>query len=245
MTLAAVLLALAPAHAGDVEAAYPSGPPISIDDAETVEPEHAEINVTVGGVVGGGRWEAAAPLVDANLGLTGNIHVNAEMPLAIIGDAGGAAVGLGQAAVAVKVRVVHRDRVQIALHPAVDLPSIPGAGVDPTAGASLTVPVVLDLAVADTGAGVGLELAHTFTGTWSADGWQALAGFATPLAPGTVLMFDYAQEAGATGALGEGWFEAGLVYERLFGSDHLTMLTSLGCSTEARTAAMVGVQVGL
>lgn len=245
MSLVVLIVVCVGARAAEIEASYPSSPPISIDDAETVEPGHAEINLTIGGVFAKDAWEAEAPLVDANLGLTRDIHVNAEMPLALAGTAAGASVGLGQAAVAVKWRVVHRDRVQVALHPALVLPPLPGVALDPAAGASLTVPVVVDLAVGGSGAGVGLELAHTFTGTWKADGWQAMAGFATPLGAGTVLMFDYAQEADAVGALGEGWFEAGLVHERLFGSEHLTLLASLGRSTAARTAAMVGVQVGI
>lgn len=245
MSPAVLMVASVGARAAEIEASYPSSPPISIDDAETVEPGHAEINLTIGGVFAKDAWEAEAPLVDANLGLTRDIHVNAEMPLALAGEATGATVGLGQAAVAVKWRVVHRDRVQVALHPAVELPPIPGVAVDPTGIPSLTVPVVVDLAVGDAGAGIGLELAHTFTGGWKADEWQAMAGFATPLGAETVLMFDYAQEADSVGALGEGWFEAGLVHERLFGSEHLTLLASLGRSTEGRTAAMVGVQVGL
>ena len=233
------------ARADEPEPSYPSSPPISIDDAETVEAGHAEINLTAGGTVGRDGWELEAPLVDANLGLTSNIHVNAEMPLAFAGGTSPTAIGLGQAAVAVKWRLLHRDRVQIALHPAVELPPIPGVAAAPSGRPSLTLPVVVDLAVGPSGAGVGLELAHTFTGTWVDDGWQAMAGFATPLSDGTALMFDYAQEAGATGVLGEGWFEAGLVHERLFGSEHLTLLASLGRSTEARSAAMIGVQVGI
>lgn len=227
------------------EPSFPSSPPISIDDAETVEAGHVEVNLTAGGVVGAGGWEAEAPLVDANLGITGDIHINAEIPLAFAGSGKGTDVGLGQAAVAVKVRVLHRDRVQLALHPAVELPPIPAVAVDPGGSWSVTLPVVLDMAVGDTGAGVGVEVGHTFTPGLADDTWQAMVGFATPLDAETVLMFDYAQEAGMTGPLGEGWFEAGLTHERLFGSDHLTLLTSLGRSTEGRTAAMVGVQVGI
>lgn len=242
-----------PAFAADpaVEAVYPSSPPLSIDDAETVEKHHAEVNLTLGFTGGRDGWEAEAPLVDANYGLTENVHVNAEIPLVLSGADGAVTAGLGRGAAAVKVRFVHTDRVQLAVHPAVELPPLPGVSADREGTASVTLPVVLDVALGPSGAGLGVQLSHTFTGTtgaegWGAeDGWGAAVGFATPLATGTVLGFDYTQEAAADVTLGEGWFEAGLVHERLFGSEALTLLASLGRSTEGRTAAMLGVQVGL
>lgn len=228
-----------------MELAYPSSPPISIDDAETVERGHCEINLTVGWSGSPDAWEAEAPLVDANLGITDNIHVNAEIPYLVGADGGGVASGLGTAAVAVKVRVLHRDRVQVALHPAVELPPIPGVGLEEGGSWRVTVPVVLDLAVGSGGSGVGFQLARSFTGAARDDTWGAAVGFATPLSDTSVLMFDYTQESAADLSFGEGWFEVGFVRERLFGSEHLTLLSSLGRSTWNNSAAMLGVQVGI
>jgi len=70
-------------------------------------------------------------------------------------------------------------------------------------------------------------------------------GFATPLTASSVLMFDYTQEASAGLVMGEGWFEVGYVHERLLGSPHLSLLSSLGRSTRNNVAGMLGVQVGL
>ncbi len=241
----AVALAWAEADtAGDteVEPAYPSSPPISIDDAETVERGHVEINLTMGAEGGAEGWSTESPLVDANYGLTDNIHVNAEIPLTLVGGAAPVSVGLGQAAVAVKVRLVHLPKLQLAVHPAVALPPIPSVSVEPDAPVTFTLPVVLDVALGDTGAGVGVQLSRTFSPEGA---WGAAVGFATPVADGSVVMFDYTQDAAADLTLGEGWFEVGFVHERLFGAEALTLLTSLGRSTEGGSAAMVGVQVGI
>lgn len=248
-----VALAVGPAHAaepgaapvGEVEASYPSSPPIGIDDAETVERGHAEINLTAGVSGGPGGWEAETPLLDANLGVTDNIHVNAEIPFVVAGDGAGVASGLGRGAFAVKVRVFHRDRAQVALHPSIELPPIPAGSVERAGAISVRLPAVVDVALGERGAGAGFQVARTFTGSAGADQWDAAAGFATPLGPGGVLMFDYTQEASANLVLGEGWFEVGYVHEALFGSEHLALLASLGRSTQGGSAAMVGVQVGI
>lgn len=228
-----------------VEAAYPSSPPISIDDAETVEKHHAEINSTVGLAGGRNAWEAEAPLVDANYGVTDNIHVNAEIPFVLAGGDGDLGTGFGRGAFAVKVRVLHTERAQLAIHPAVEFPPLPAVSLDATGSASVTLPAVLDLAVGRGGSGVGMQVSRTFTGSTADDAWGAAVGFATPLSPSSVLMFDYTQEATAGLSFGEGWCEVGYVHERLFGSDHLTLLSALGRSTEGNSAAMLGVQVGI
>lgn len=244
------LLAVNAARAEDpsdtaAEPVYPSSPPTSIDDAETVEKGHCEVNLTAGFSGNAKSWEAEAPLVDANLGLTDNIHVNAEIPYVLTGEGGAVSTGLGRGALAVKVRVLHLERVQLAFHPAVEFPPIPAVSVEAHGSASFTLPVVLDFAVGDRGAGVGVQLSHTFTGTWANDGWGAAVGFATPLDDSSALMFDYTQEATANLAFGEGWFEVGYVHENLFGSEHLTLLSSLGRSTQDNTAAMLGIQVSI
>jgi hypothetical protein len=219
------------------EVAFPSSPPLSIDDAETVEPRAFEINLTAGWTGDGDAWEAETPLVDVNYGLTGDIHVNAEVPLVEAGGRGTATtVGLGAPAVAVKLRVLHRERVSLAFHPAVEFP----AGVAPIA----TLPVVLDVALGRTGTGLGVALAHAFTSPLSDDAWSADVGLAHALGGGD-LMIDYAQTADIRGRPGEGWLEAGFVHDRLFGSDHLTLLSSLGVSTHADASALLGVQVHL
>jgi len=228
-----------------VEASYPSSPPLSIDDAETVEKHHVEINLTVGLAGNRRAWEAEAPLIDANYGLTDNIHVNAEIPFVLAAEEGERGTGLGRGAVAVKVRLLHTDRVQLAVHPAVELPPLPAVSVEAKGSASVTLPVVLDVAVGDRGVGIGIQASRTFTGAAGDDAWGAAVGAATPLSASSVLMFDYTQEATADLALGEGWFEVGLVHEKLLGSEHLTLLCSLGRSTEGNTAAMTGVQIAL
>lgn len=220
-------------------AEFPSSPPLSIDDAETVEALHAEINVTVGASGQPGAWEAETPLVDANLGLTSFLHVNAEIPY-VVGDSGRR---FGNAAVAVKVRVLNTDRVSIAVHPAVDLPPIPGVSFDNGGGVVVTVPVVVDVAVGE--AGFGFQLSRSFSAVPSDDTWAAAVGVAEPVWASGVLMFDYTQEAGPQLQIGEGWLEVGYVQEGLFGSDHLTLLSSLGRSTLGNTSVLLGVQVGL
>lgn len=220
------------------EAEFPSSPPIGIDDAETVEKGHAEINVTLGFSGTREEWETELPLVDANYGLTDNIHVNAEIPWVVTGEG----TGLGRGAAAVKLRVLHRERVSLALHPAVEFPPIPKVSLESAGSVSFTLPVVLDVAVGDHGGGLGIQCSHTFAA--DGDGWGAAVGFATPLADGHVLMVDYTQEATAALELEEGWFEVGYVQEGLFNNPHLTLLSALGRSTQGRSSAMVGVQLG-
>lgn len=232
------------AQAAD-EPSYPSSPPISIDDAETVEKGHCEINLTAGFSGNATSWEAEAPLVDANLGLTDNIHINAEIPFVLAAEGRELTSGLGRGAFAVKVRVLHKDQVQLAFHPSVEFPPLPAVSVDAAGSFSVRVPVVLDVALGERGAGAGVQVARTFTGADATDTWDAAVGFATPLADASVLMFDYTQEATANLAFGEGWFEVGYVHENLFGSEHLTLLSSLGRSTQGNSAAILGVQVSL
>lgn len=227
------------------EPAFPSSPPIGIDDAETVEKGHCEINLTAGFSGSATSWEAETPLLDANLGVTGDIHINAEIPYVIGVDGGVFNSGLGRGAFAVKVRVLNGDRVHVALHPAVEFPPIATVSYEARGTASVTIPAVIDIALGQNGAGVGLQLSRTFTGTSGADSWGAAVGFASPLGDSSVLMFDYTQEAAANLTFGEGWFEVGYVHEKLFGSDHLTLLSSLGRSTKDNTAAMLGVQVSI
>ena len=243
-------LAVAAAWADDpaaetVAPSYPSSPPISIDDAETVEKGHVEINLTAGISAGRASWEVETPLVDANLGLTDNIHINAEIPYVLAAEGGQAGSGLGRGAFAVKVRVLHKDRVQLAFHPSVEFPPVPAISLDDAGSFSVRVPVVLDFAIGVGGAGAGIQLARTFTGASATDTWDATVGFATPLAESSVLMFDYTQEAAATVVFGEGWFEVGYVQDNLFGSAHLTLLSSLGRSTRNNSAAMLGVQISI
>jgi hypothetical protein len=227
-----------------VEVSFPSSPPISIDDTETVGRHHCELNLTVGFSGRPGSWETEAPLLDANFGLTDDIHVNAEIPYVFGVEDGAAKHGLGNAAVAVKLRVIHRERIQFAFHPAVALPPLPGGvSYEAHAGVSLTLPVVVDVAVGDRGAGVGFQLSRTFTGVARADDWGAAIGIASPVGACGALLFDYVQHAGPDRALGEGWLEVGYVRGNLFGSEHLTLLSSLGRSTYGNTSGLLGVQI--
>ncbi|MEQ1506033.1 MAG: hypothetical protein ABMB14_27625 [Myxococcota bacterium] len=224
-----------PPVADAAEVSFPSSPPLSIDDASTVDKGAFEINLTAGVAGGLAAWESETPLVDVNYGLTDDIHLNAEVPLVEAGGRGTTpTVRLGAPALAMKVRVLNHDRASLAFHPAVEFP----AGVAPIA----TLPVVLDLAVGRSGTGLGVELAHEFTSPLSADGWIAAIGFAHPVGGGD-LMLDYAQSADLKVRLGEGWFEAGFARGRLFGSDSLTLLSSAGISTAVNVSALLGVQV--
>jgi hypothetical protein len=227
----------------EVEPAFPSSPPLSIDDAETVEKGGWELNLTAGFAGKGREWEAEAPLVDANVGITDNIHVNAEIPFVVQADESGMDTGLGRGAVAVKLRLLHKRRLQLAIHPAVELPPLPKVSVDNSGGPTVTLPAVLDVALGQSGVGLGLQLARSFTGARGEDAWSACVGLASPLGSNSVLMVDYAQDLSVRGRFGEGWFELGYVGGQLFGSDHLTLLSSVGRSTAGDSRAQLGIQV--
>lgn len=216
-----------------VEASFPSSPPISIDDTETVEKGHVEINLTAGLAGSRTNWEAEAPLLDGNVGVTDNIHINAEIPFVFGAEDGQPSSGLGDAGIAVKLRVLHQERVQLALHPAIALPHL-----------SLTVPVVLDVALGQGGTGLGLQLAHTFTPGLEEDTWSAAVGLAHPLGDTGDLMFDLTAEADTHLQLGECWGELGYVRGDLFHQEWLTLLSSAGLSTQHNASALLGVQLG-
>ena len=239
----AALLGLWMGATADPTPRAPSSPPLRIDDAETVEAGHAELNLSVGGVYGRSGWEAEAPLVDANLGVSPHVHINAELPLVQTGPP--AHAGLGQAAVAVKWQALRGARGALAVHPALALPAFPKGAADPGAQAALTIPVVGDLALGAAGTGLGLELARTFAADPAEGGWEAMAGLATPVAEAADLMVDYAQEAGPTGAPGEGWLEVGFVQDHLFGRDPVALFAAGALSTEAQRALTIGVQIGI
>ena len=239
-----LLWMLSTADAGE-PASFPSSPPIGIDDTETVEKHHCEINFTVGFSGRPGNWEAETPLIDGNYGLTDNIHVNAEIPYVVGAEDGSPNHGIGRGAVAVKVRVLHQERLQLAFHPAVEFPPLPVGSYEKSGVATVTIPVVLDLAVGEHGAGVGIQFSRSFNGL-SLDGdWGAALGFASPLNDESDILFDYTQQADPLLRFGEGWFEVGYVHGNLFGSEHLTLLSSVGRSTQGNTSVLLGVQVGL
>ena len=144
-----------------IEASCPSSPPLFIDDAETVEKNHFEVNLSSGFSGNKDVWESEAPLLDANYGLTENIHINAEIPYVFSQDADAAQAGFGRAALALKFRLLHRDDIQIAAHPSFEFPPIPNISLDADGSATLTLPLILDLALGRTGAGMGLEFART------------------------------------------------------------------------------------
>ena len=227
------------------EPSYPSSPPIGIDDAETVEKGHCEINLTTGFSGKSGEWESELPLLDGNIGVTDNIHINAEIPYVVAQGDSSVVHGFGRGALAVKVRVLHRKRVQLAFHPAVEFPPLPAVSIEKSGNFTVTIPVVLDLAVGSAGSGIGLQLSRSFTRVAADDAWGAAIGFATPIDDVSDLMFDYTQEADRSVHLGEGWFEVGYVRGNLFGSEHLTLLSSIGRSTLNNTNALLGVQVGI
>ncbi len=241
MTPLLFFVALARAES-QVEPLFPSSPPLSIDDAETVEKGHWELNLTAGLAGEAKEWEAEVPLVDANVGLTDNIHVNAEIPYVVQSGESGMETGLGRGAVAVKVRLLHKQRVQFAIHPAVELPPLPKVSVDASGGPTVTLPVVLDVALGQSGVGLGIQLARSLTGARREDAWSGCVGLASPVGPGSVLMVDYTQDASAGGVFQEGWFEVGYVREALFGSEHLTLLSAVGRSTMGASRALLGVQ---
>lgn len=244
--LAAVTLVTGLAFAAEgVEASFPSSPPLSIDDTETVEKGHVEINLTAGFSGNGISWESETPLIDGNYGVTDNIHVNAEIPFVVGADDGQRSSGLGNAAVAVKLRVLHKERVQLAFHPAVEFPSLPVGAYDEGGSLSLTVPVVMDVALGQRETGLGVQLARTFTKGLADDSWSAAVGLAHPLGETGDLMFDVTVEADSHLALGESWTEVGYVRGDLFGKEWLTLLSAAGLSTQHNASALLGVQLGL
>lgn len=244
--LAAVALVTGVAFAADGgEASFPSSPPISIDDTETVEKGHVEINLTAGFSGNRNAWESEAPLIDGNYGLTDNIHVNAEIPLVVGADEGQVGAGLGNAAVAVKLRVLHKERVQLAFHPALDLPPLPVGAFDPSGTLSFTLPVVMDVTLGEGGTGLGVQLAHTFTAGLADDTWSAALGLAHPLGETGDLMFDATLETDSHLLPGEAWFEAGYVRGDLFNQEWLTLLSSAGLSTQHNVGLLLGVQVAI
>jgi len=235
------LVGLARAEA-PVEATFPSSPPTSIDDAETVEKGHVEVNLTAGFAGRRGAWESEAPLIDGNLGVSDNIHVNAEIPLVFGVREDGFGLGLGHAAVASKIRLVHGDRVQLAVHPAVDLPALPW-GAWERSPLELTLPAVIDVALGSGGLGMGVQLAHAWTPSTSEHGWSADLGLAHPLGAQGAGMLNLAGEADGTFSSAEGWLELGYVREALFGRDGVTLLSSAGLSTAGELEALLGVQL--
>lgn len=229
------LLAAAVAFAG--EAAYPSSPPLSIDDAETVEKGHVEVNLSVGLEASADGWEVEAPLVDANLGVAKGVHLNAEVPLVETADG----VGLGNVAAAVKIVVLDRPTCRLSIHPEVGFPAFPGIGADPSASWEATLPVIFDVALGDGGLGLGVEVAHTFTGTWADDDWTGMIGLGMPVSDDVALMVDYTQDASMELRPTDGWFEAGATIGL---GEHATGLVSAGRSTTDGARAFLGVQLG-
>ena len=241
--MTALLALIGLAAASEPEAAFPSSPPIGIDDAETVEAGHVEVNLTAGWSGRAEGWESEAPLVDGNLGLSDNVHINAEIPLVIQGGAGGLSAALGNAAVACKVRILHRPGLQLAIHPALDLPSFhqePGATGEPLV---LTLPAVVDAALGSGGLGLGAQLAHTWAPSTGEHGWGAALGLAHPLGETGVLMGDLTLETDGRLSPGEAWGELGYVREGLFGREGLTLLSSAGLSVGGEAEALLGVQL--
>ena len=226
-----------------VEAAFPSSPPTSIDDAETVERGHVEVNLTAGFAGRAGAWESETPLIDGNLGVSDNIHINAEIPLVFGVREDGFGLGLGHAAVASKIRFVHTDRVQAAIHPAIDLPSMPWGAWEPDSPLSLTLPAVVDVALGQGGLGLGVQLAHTWAPVSGEHSWSGDLGLAHPLGQDGTGMLNLALEAAGDLSSGEGWLELGYVRESLFGVEGLSLLSSAGVSNGGELEALLGVQV--
>lgn len=209
------------------EAAFPSSPPISIDDTETVEKHHLELNLTLGFSGKAGAWESEAPLIDGNYGLSDNVHINAEIPYTFGQSEGQWTQGLGDAAIAIKYRFVHQEQFAWAIHPELAFSPM-GEG-----HLAFTLPIVMNVAIGNKGLGMGLQVSHTFQA--DADSWGAALGLSHPLGEKGAWMVDYSQEA-------EGWLEVGYVRDEIFGMPAWTLLSSVGRSTQGNTSALLGLQ---
>jgi len=230
--------------AAATEAVFP-GPPVTIDDAETVEPKHLELNLTTSYSVRRAGWEGELLRVDANYGVLENVHVNVEVPFVVALDDDTHRRGFGTGSLALKLRLVHTETVQFTFHPALALAPFANVSADPQGETSFTLPAVLDLALGHEGAGLGLQLSRSFARTAADDTWGAAIGFASPVGDRASVMLDYAHTATPELRLRDGWFEAAFLRARLFGSEHLTLLTALGYSVYNHGMALVGVRVWL
>lgn len=197
-----------------------------------------EVSVSTGWSGRPRSWQADAVSLGASFRLSDAFAVMAQGSYAVGSDRHVVRGGLGPASFALDVRPLLTNRIQLSLQPQLTL-----------VGPSLTVtlPVLLDVALGDAGAGLQVELGRGLTtggssGAWADGSWGAGVTVAAPLGDVSTVMLGYSQQADAGLALGEGWIQAG--YARALGADAVTLLCSLGRSTAGNSAASLGVSVG-
>ncbi len=103
-----------------------AGPPFNTDDPVPVELHHTEIYLASGFARDHGGTGGTLPHLDANYGVTSNIHLHVQLPWAF--DAprvGRSSHGLGDAEIGAKIRFFQaaKGTLQVATFPAIDFPT--------------------------------------------------------------------------------------------------------------------------
>jgi hypothetical protein len=103
-----------------------AGPPFNTDDPVPVELHHGEIYLASGFARDGGGTMGTLPHVDANYGVTNDIHLHVLLPWAFNSPSGGRTTrGFGDAEIGAKIRFYKdkKEAFQIATFPAIDFPT--------------------------------------------------------------------------------------------------------------------------
>jgi hypothetical protein len=105
-----------------------AGPPFVTDDPEPADFEHFEINLAAQRQLVKGMRSGALPSLDINYGLLPDtqFHVGLSAPFQSL-SGGATTYGVGDSEIGMKYRFIAEDeagwRPQVALYPAIDLPS--------------------------------------------------------------------------------------------------------------------------
>jgi hypothetical protein len=174
------------------------GPPLVTDDPETPGNGHWEINLATIATHTSARWSAAAPDADINYGCGNDVQLTAEVPWALVNDAGGGwDAGLGSTQVGVKWRFLDRSDLGFSLS---TFPKFTSAWVQASrrrgitdAGHDFLLP--LEAATQVGGFGLDAELARNFA-VGASSQWQLGAIAGHPCGGGVECMLELRERLG-------------------------------------------------